>query len=64
MVLTSKAAECIIMARAVVHLQCRFTSTETIRTVRDGEPRTATSTFTQLLSSDKAVNKSCEQVGL
>ena len=25
---------------------------ETIRTVRDGEPRTATSTFTQLLSSD------------
>ena len=28
-----------------------FTSTETIRTVRDGEPRTATSTFAQLLSS-------------
>ena len=28
-----------------------FTSTETIRTSRDGEPRTATSTFTQLLSS-------------
>ena len=28
-----------------------FTSTETIRTVRDGEPRTATSTFTLLLSS-------------
>ena len=27
------------------------TSTETIRTIRDGEPRTATSTFTQLLSS-------------
>ena len=32
-------------------VQCRFTSTETIRTIRDGEPRTATSTFTQLLSS-------------
>ena len=29
---------------------CCFTSTETIRTVRDGEPRTITSTFTQLLS--------------
>ena len=27
-------------------------STETIRLIRDGEPRTATSTFTQLLSSD------------
>ena len=29
-----------------------LTYTETIRTVRDGEPRTATSTFTQLMSSD------------
>ena len=28
-----------------------FTSTETVQTVRDGEPRTATSTFTHLLSS-------------
>ena len=28
-----------------------LTSTETIRTIRDGEPRTSTSTFTQLLSS-------------
>ena len=27
-----------------------FTSTETVRTVRNGEPRTASSTFTQLLS--------------
>ena len=33
-------------------VQCCFTSTETIRTIRDGEPRTATSTFTQLLSSE------------
>ena len=32
---------------------CCFTSTETIRLIKDGEPRTATSTFTQLLSSDK-----------
>ena len=32
-------------------LQCRFTSTETISTVRDGEPRMDTSTFTHLLSS-------------
>ena len=30
-----------------------FTSMQrTVRTVRDGEPRTATSTFTQLLSSE------------
>ena len=28
-----------------------FTSTETIRSIRDGEPRTTTSTFTQILSS-------------
>ena len=30
-------------------VQRYFTSTETIRTIRDGEPRTSTSTFTQLL---------------
>ena len=33
-------------------VQCCFTSTETRRFIRDGKPRTATSTFTQLLSSD------------
>ena len=33
-------------------VQCCFTFTETIRTVRDGEPRTSTSTVTQLLSSE------------
>ena len=33
-------------------LQCCSASTETERTIRDGEPRTATSTFTQLLNSD------------
>ena len=32
--------------------QCSLTSTETIRTVRDAEPRTATSTFIQLPSSE------------
>ena len=35
----------------VVQVQRCFTSTETIRTVRDGEPSTSTSTFTQLLIS-------------
>ena len=33
-------------------VQCCFTSMETTRPVRDGEPRTAALTFTQLLSSD------------
>ena len=32
------------------NIQCCFTSTETVRTIRDGEPRTSASTFTQLLS--------------
>ena len=32
-------------------IHCCFTFTETIRTIRDREPRTSTSTFTQLLSS-------------
>ena len=31
---------------------CCLTSTETARTIRDGEPRTAISTFTQLLIAD------------
>ena len=30
-----------------------FTSTETVQTIWDGEPRTATSTFTQLLNSER-----------
>ena len=33
-------------------IQCCLTSTETLRTIRDGEPRTSTSTFTQVLSSE------------
>ena len=41
-------------------VQCCFTSTETIRTTRDlGEPRTAISTFTQLLSSDTEQVQRC-----
>ena len=35
-----------------VQVQCCFTSTETTRNIKDGEPRTATWTFTQLLSSE------------
>ena len=35
--------------------QCCFTLKETIRTFRVGEPRTATSTFTQLLSCECVV---------
>ena len=34
-------------------LQCCFTSTKTTRTIGDGELRTATSAFTQLLSSER-----------
>ena len=34
---------------------CCFASTETLGTIRDGEPRTATSAFTQLLSSSASV---------
>ena len=40
-----------MLAFTSTYVQCCFTSTETIRLIRDGEPRTATSTFTQLLSS-------------
>ena len=39
--------------------KCCFTSTETIRTVRDGEPRTSTLTFTQLLSSELSSSVQC-----
>ena len=34
-------------------VQCFFTSTETVRTMMNGEPRTSTSTFTQLLCSER-----------
>ena len=35
-----------------IQSQCCFKSTEAVRSIRDGEPRTAMSTFTQLLISD------------
>ena len=38
--------------RCVCGVQCCFTAAETIGTIRDEEPRTATSTFTQFLSSE------------
>ena len=44
-----------------VRVQCISTSTETIRLIRDRKPRTATSTFTQPLSSERAsVDISCQ----
>ena len=36
-------------------VQCCFTSTETVRTFRDGEPRTSTSTFVLVLSSVRSM---------
>ena len=42
-----------------LQIQCCFTSTETIRTIRDGESRTVTSTFTQLPSSAPVEFKYC-----
>ena len=40
------------------HSSCALTYTaETIRLIRDGEPRMATSTFTQLLSGEKSGNQ-------
>ena len=35
--------------RLSFQVQCYFTSTEAVLTIRDGEPGTSTSTFTQLL---------------
>ena len=35
----------------IFFFKCSFRSTETLRLIRDGEIRTATSTFAQLLSS-------------
>ena len=46
---------------------CCFTTTETIRLIRDGEPRTATSTFTQFLCAqliDDDVELNVLEVGL
>ena len=42
-----------------VRVQCRFTSAETLRTIRDGEPRMATPTFIQLRSSETHPSVQC-----
>ena len=39
----------------LLSVQCCFTSTEALGTIRDGEPRAATWALTQLLSSDALV---------
>ena len=53
----TSSRRCIIMSTAArskhrlpaYKVQCCFTSTVTVRSVRDGEPRASTSAFTQLL---------------
>ena len=44
---------------SLISAQCCFTSTETVRTIGNGESRTATSTFTQLLNSERSVVQCC-----
>ena len=44
-----------LSAGDAVRGQCCVASTETIRAVRDREPKTATSTFTQLMNSGNVV---------
>ena len=41
----------LIPVTIAVSVRCCFTSTENIRTIRDGKPSTFTSTFAQLLRS-------------
>ena len=43
----------VLCPQKLVSFQCCFTSTETIRLIRDGDPRTAILTFTQPLSCAK-----------
>ena len=43
-------------------VQCCFTSTEFVRIIRDGEPRTAASTFTRLPDSDRPAKTEEETV--
>ena len=45
--------------KTLFKVQCCFTSTETVRTIRDGELGTTTSTFTQLLGSDLSEVQCC-----
>ena len=44
-----------VFSVAAFVLCCCFTSTETVRNFREGEPRTATSIFTQLLSATQSL---------
>ena len=46
----SSSTSLLLVSPGLCSVQCCFTSTETIRLIRDGEPRTATSSFTGLLS--------------
>ena len=48
-----------LLMTSSVQVQCCMTSTETIRSIRGGEPRTTTSTFTQLLTSDAMFVQCC-----
>ena len=41
-----------VLGMSTSSVQCCFTSTEAIRTLRDGEPSSSISTFTQLLRSE------------
>ena len=43
----------VVVVVAAVVVQCCFTFKETLRTIRDREPRTSTSIFTQLLNSNR-----------
>ena len=46
----------VVAVTNTISFQCCFTSTETVRPIRNGEPRMATSTFTQLLRSEANTN--------
>ena len=46
-----------VVEGATVQIQCCLASTEIIRTIKDWEPRTSTSTFTQLMSSEGATGE-------
>ena len=50
-------AALLVFLRVGFQVQCCFTPTETIRLIRDGEPRTAASTFTHLLNYAVGVSK-------
>ena len=55
----SSSTSLLLVSPGLCSVQCCFTSTETIRLVRDGEPRTATSTVTRLLSFDVWCSVQC-----